>query len=92
MSNDTACGEMVSAKTYCVSIGDLIWWALIIGTLWCTLTISNISKGVHVCLTCPTCSKIIEKSISPGRTETSIVLHHYQRHIFNKSFSFMIDS
>lgn len=32
----TVCGEIVSAKSYRVSIVDLI------GTLWCTLIISNI--------------------------------------------------
>lgn len=39
-----ACGEIESAKSYRVSIVDLI------GTLWCTLIISNILIGLILLL------------------------------------------
>lgn len=45
LMGDTACGEIVSAKSYRASIVDLI-----IGTLWCTLTISNILIGLILLL------------------------------------------
>lgn len=40
----STCGEIVSAKSYRVSIVDLI------GTLWCTLIISNILIGLILLL------------------------------------------
>ncbi len=45
LMGDAACGEIVSAKSYRVSIVDLI-----IGALWCTLTISNILIGLILLL------------------------------------------
>lgn len=40
------CSEMVLTQLCCLFIWDLISWALIMGTLWCTLTIFNILIGL----------------------------------------------
>ncbi len=45
----TVCGEIVSAKSYRVSIIDLI------GTLWCTLILSNILIGLILLLSVKAC-------------------------------------